>query len=294
MDSKVFDLQIDDQNYKGIRPNEDYMGFVWNLFVVADGITRDPIGISNFNDASLEELAEAYPNPSPARIAAERFVEKFLEYMGPNINSLEEFKSRFKYSNNSIKELNEKENPNPDYLENDYWACVAAACCIKDDKLFWGVIGDCRIKVFDSNGKLKFDTPNSVDDFEKFFYGPENDRSNFDWSVSESRVLIRKEFRNNPNKKFKGKVVGYGAATGEKNAEKFMYFGELVLSPNDFIVIYSDGFEHTTQHQDFFKQIHHTLSEGDIRELEAWSLELGKQDYNKFGHERSMLLISVY
>ncbi len=54
------------------------------IAVVADGITRDPIGIKTrpeFSDKkAMKETASNYPRPSPAKIAANLFCESFVEY----------------------------------------------------------------------------------------------------------------------------------------------------------------------------------------------------------------------
>lgn len=291
--TRILSLHLNDQKYFKFHPSEDSLSYTQDTFVVADGITRDPLGILNFHDFKEEDIIKAYPNPSPAKIAADTFANSFLSKFSSDIDSLEKFKNAFKVGNRSIKELNNKNNPNPNYLDNDYWACVAAAAHIKDSKIFWGVIGDCRIKIFDKNGKLKFASPNSVETFEKFFYGPNNARDNFDWFKPESRVLVRKEFRNNPGKVSNGKNIGYGALTGEETAEEFMYFGELALEKKDLLILFSDGFESTIDEPNFFELASKAIELGNIAELKSWCIELGKRDYKSFGREGSMILIQV-
>lgn len=276
---KITTFQFSD-SINSKKPQEDSFKHTDNLFVVADGITRDPINSKDFSTLTFETFFDNYPNPSPARTAADNFVDSVLSSFSGDLKEV------YYLSNSSIKELNEARNPIPDFLENDYWACVAATAYINENKLYWSVIGDCRVKVFDKDNKVKFESPNSVEIFEKYFFSKDNPRfANFDWKKPEDRILIRKEFRNNPKQIVNNKCVSYGAITGERDALDFMHFGELELDSGDLVLVYSDGFEKIVND---FKLIDLTKEE-----LEKLFIEKGKEDYSKYGHERTLIMINI-
>ncbi|MEP7103432.1 MAG: hypothetical protein ABI721_01835 [Candidatus Dojkabacteria bacterium] len=267
---KIFSFQFDGSKYSE-KPQEDAFSLNQDTFCVADGITRDPIGVSKVEHINSQENKEHYPNPSPAKFASNLFVNEFLNYS--KTHSIEE---SFKFGNRKVKELNQEKNPNPDYLENDFWACVAVSAKIKDHKLNWGVIGDCAIKVFSQDWDLKFETPNSVKIFEKYFFSDANkDLKDFDWKTSKGRTLVRKEFRNNTNKE-----GSYGALTGEVNLEQ-----------GDIVVLYSDGFERTFNHSDFQQKIQKLINTGDKTKFIEWNKKLGESNYDNYGHERTMIIL---
>ena len=50
--------------------------------IVADGITRDPIGIADFSSASSKQFVEKYPRPSGAYLAAKEICDTFSKEDG--------------------------------------------------------------------------------------------------------------------------------------------------------------------------------------------------------------------
>ena len=64
--------------------------------IVADGITRDPIGIVDLATCSFEEMLEKYPRPSGAEIAAQEICNTFYKSTGT-------LKEKLKNCNNNIK-----------------------------------------------------------------------------------------------------------------------------------------------------------------------------------------------
>ncbi len=209
-------------NLRFRRPEEDSFDYDLNgkkiIVAVADGITRDSVN-------------GKYPNPSPAKIAADLFVKSFISE-AKRKNSIEK---SIKNSNNKIAKLNS--SLKVDYLANDYWACVGVGGVITNSKLEYGFIADCGVCVFSENGKLKFRTPNE---------GP-NSRGSIDEDIrkkyktsfteEKGRKIIRSKYRNNIDEK-----LSYGAFTGEKSALGFLRTGDFDLSKGDYIVFYSDGF----------------------------------------------------
>ena len=63
-------------------PVEDQYYADENIAIVADGITRDPIGISDFSKASPKDIVMNYPRPSGAELAAKEIVETFAKADG--------------------------------------------------------------------------------------------------------------------------------------------------------------------------------------------------------------------
>jgi len=67
---QVLKLQLPDTEFGNKKELEDSILNEGNIFAIADGITRDPIGVLDFTGKSELELLENYPKPSPAKISA--------------------------------------------------------------------------------------------------------------------------------------------------------------------------------------------------------------------------------
>jgi serine/threonine protein phosphatase PrpC len=289
---QVFQTFIDDHRFGDLHPQEDALLVDNNVFAVADGITRDPLGVTDFTGLSKEEALQTYPNPSPAKFAADAFVDGFVEYFRLNPNSTD-IKAAFEACNHKIATLNADKNPNPDYLINDYWACVAAGAVVKDYKLYWGNVGDCNIRVLSSTGEVKLITTDSVANFDKHFHDEQNRPAEFDWRKPEWRRFVRQEYRNNSQKIANGEVVGYGALTGELTARPFMNFGELDLMVGDYVLIYSDGFESYWQQPELREILQAVRATNSLQPLHDWTAELAPTEWVKFGREKSLILALI-
>ena len=86
-----------------------------------------------------------------------------------------------------------------------------------------------------------------------------------------------------------GKIVGYGALTGETAAEFFFEFGTVNLDPGDLVVFYSDGFADTLKEPGFRDAIIKSFKNKQV--LIGFDSPLAVRDYKKFGHERSLISI---
>ncbi len=231
---------------------------------------------------------EKYPNPSGARFAADIFCESFVKFLKNKGSSRKKLQEAFISGNKAIAKLNETQLKEIDYLFNDFYGCVASGGVIHNNKLYWGGIGDCGIIIFGKSGKIEFQTPNWIKPFEK--YEEESLKKSKDqWCTPEYRKTVRSKYRNNPKMIMNGKNVSYGALTGEKNAEKFMHFGEVELNKNDLIIFYTDGFEDTVQHNNFFTKIYQKTESLTDQHLVPYSLSLAKKDNHKFGRERTLI-----
>ena len=286
----IYKVSLPNSLHGHLMPPEDSMLTAGNIFCVTDGITRDPSSPKDFTGLSCEKVLEKYPNPSGARFAADIFCESFVESLSKNALSLDTVRNAFIFGNKKIVELNKKHIKKVDYLVKDFFGCCASGGVIYKNKLFWGGICDCGIIVYDKHGKIKFQTPNWMKTFENY----ENKylrKKNFDWSMTKYRKMIRSEYRNNVKKIVNNKCVSYGALTGEKEAEKFMNFGEIELSKGDLIIFYTDGFENTTQHKKFFKTIYQKDKNLADQYFIPYTLSLAKQENLKFGRERTLIAI---
>ncbi|AKM82509.1 TPA: hypothetical protein DD449_01845 [Candidatus Berkelbacteria bacterium] len=275
-------LYLHDVKYGNLKPQEDSYGTRDNIFCIADGITRDPKSPSDFNDLPIIQLLKNYPSPSPAKMAADCFCKSFLDFTNNKVIDKNTVKSAFSSANEKIAELNKKYNPNPDYLVNDFYACVASGGLIYDGKLFWASIGDCQVMIIDKTGKIKFESPNGLEDFLHYTQSHKEK-----WSDPKRRKEIRRQYRNNPNKVIDGKLVSYGALTGEKNAEPFIKSGFKNLDPSDFILFYSDGFAQALGDLHFRNSLVSTNRE-KLLELDG---KMAQGDYEKYGKERTLVLI---
>ena len=237
---------------------EDYFKVEDNIFCVADGVTRDSIYGESIpypkNKQEVEEWIKVYPNPSgayeAAKICAESFVEKLLEYdkkIDENV-----ILDAIRIANNKIAKINE--NRKIDYLANDLFCCVAVGGCIIENTLYCFSIGDCHITAFDENFNIKFNTINNHKQFEDYLeiYSKEN---KYDWNNPKDRVMVRRDFRNKPGKLYNNKEISFGVLSGEKEAEHYIDVYKVDLSQIKYICAYSDGCEPFFETKEIAKKI---------------------------------------
>ena len=259
-----FDFPVEDQYYV----NE-------NVAIVADGITRDPIGISDFSKCSKKDFLEKYPRPSGAELAVNDICETFSKTNGSLVNRLIE-------SNKSVRKLNETYISECDYLENDYYGAVASCISIEDDILNYAYICDCGVFVYDKNGNMKFKT----EDDKELYSDPYINKIGISWDLPEARKLVRSKYRNNLNNIVDGKCVSYGALTGEESAVSFIRSGQIKLEDGDIIIVYSDGFSYYLTDKEFINNIINF----DNAVFETYIEEKSKEDYEKYGKEKTLVI----
>ena len=259
-----FDFPIEDQYYE----NE-------HEAIVADGITRDPIGISDFSKFTKKDFIEKYPRPSGAELAAKEVCSSFSNTTGSLVDRLIE-------ANRSVKRLNEKCINECDYLENDYYGTVASCVSIEDNVLNYAYICDCGVIVYDKNGNIRFKT----DDDKELYSDQFINKIGIPWNLPEARKIVRSEYRNNLNNIIDGKCVSYGALTGEESAVSFIRSGQLKLEDGDTIIVYSDGFSYYLNEFEFINNV--TDFNKDI--FEKYVDEKSKEDYEKYGKEKTLVI----
>lgn len=214
------------------------------IMCVADGITRDPIGMPYLSEKSWEN----YPKYSPARKAAIVFCKSFIEA----IEQGKKLEKSFEYANSKIKVLNKQLKLGKDYLEKDYAACVASGTLLSKGSLSWGFVTDCGLCIFNSKG-LKFRTENMMKNTEEYVKKVCK-KEGKTWKQPETRAWVRGELRNK-NLLIDKKEVGYGAFTGEKEALNFLQLGKHKIFPQDYVFLYSDGAEPIIFSKEFEKNL---------------------------------------
>lgn len=267
------------ENIKTLKSNfpiEDQFYANENIAVVADGITRDPIGVFNLSQFSFKEMIKRYPRPSGAEMAAKTIVETFEK-------PLSSLKETLIMANAKVKELNDRYIKKCDYLENDYYGAVASSAWIKGRLLEYAYICDSGIIIYDRNGRVKFQT----DDDKTLNSDPYIGKVGIPWYMPEARVIIRRDFRNNPNNIKDGKCVSYGAITGEETAIPFIKNGGIVISDTDIIVVYTDGFNNYLRLEKFINLI---LNFNE-KEFEKYIAEKSQADYERFGKEKTLVIM---
>lgn len=256
-------------------PIEDQFYASENEAIVADGITRDPIGISDFSTCSPKDFIVNYPRPSGAELAAKEICDTFSKNKGP-------IKDKLIKCNKSVKQLNNRYISKCDYLENDYYGAVASCVHIENGLLEYAYICDCGVIVYDSLGNIKFQT----EDDKLLYSDPYIDKVGINWNLPEARVIVRRDYRNNLDNVQDGKCVSFGALTGEDSAIEFIRNGKIELSTGDIVLVYSDGFSNLLHDSEFISQI----LKFDKNKFESYVESKSLKDYDKYGKEKTIVI----
>lgn len=258
-------------------PEEDKFYANNNTAIVVDGITRDPTAIYKLSKLTKEEIIKLPKHPSGAELAANTIVDTFYKSEGTLLN-------KFIECNKAVKELNKLYIPECDYLENDYYGAVASCINIKENKLHYAYICDCGVIVYDKIGNIKFQT---IDDKVKYSNPYTKDLGS--WKLPETRINIRKNYRNKPDNIINNQCVSYGALTGEEEAISFIRTGIINIDEGDIIIVYSDGMINFLNNPDFINLIINF----DKIKLENYINKLSIIDYEKYGKEKTLVVIKV-
>lgn len=262
-------------------PIEDQFYASSNYAIVADGITRDPIGVSDFKDYSMKELLEKYPKFSGAEKAAKEICNTYSKLSGGSL------KDKLIECNNSVKKLNDKYISECDYLENDYYGAVAACVQISGDILNYAYICDSGIIVYDNLGNIKFQTENDKELYSEHYINEMFKQNGISWNLPEARIRTRRDFRNNLNNIQDGKCVSYGALTGEADAAQFIRYGQLKITKEDIVLVYSDGFNNFLHDKEFIN----LLLNFDKEKLESYVNLKSLNDNEKYGKEKTIVYL---
>ena len=275
--NNTFDNTLTEKYDKNF-PREDQFFANKEVAVVADGITTDPVGI-NFDKAakSFQEAVVHYPRPSGAMLAAKEVTNTFQKNFKGNL------KETMILANENIQKLNEKYILKCDYLQNDYYGTVASAAFIKDHILYYSYICDCGIIVYDKNGKKIFQTEDELEKITRPFLNT----IPYPWTDDRSRIITRRDYRNNLMMVHDGKCVSYGALTGEKSAESFIREGTFPLHDDDTVIVYSDGFFNFLDIPEFISLILHF----DSLTFEKFVNQKALENYSLYGKEKTLIIL---
>jgi serine/threonine protein phosphatase PrpC len=262
-------------------PDEDFIYVKDNAFAAFDGVT---ILFQN-----------PYPNPSPARKAAEIGAQTVVENLLVNqdkVNPEELLKDSFIKANEKIKNYNESLGVTPktvNHTSKQYAATVGSFGFIKDNILYAGLLGDCGVLVLNEKGDkeigLDYDDRLLTEYMENFLSpSPE---INFD--PMKHHIYIRQNVVNNPDLEYKGKKINFAVMTGQKEAEQFLKIKSTEIKPGYTILFYSDGFTPFIEEKEFLEFL---IKNKNQRETENYILEKSKTD-KKYQKEKSLLLIRL-
>ena len=257
-------------------PVEDQYYAKDDIAVVADGITRDPIGVFDLLEYSFLECLKRYPNPSGAELAAKEIVKTFK-------NSTSSLKKRLIECNLAVKKLNQKYIKECDYLQNDYYGAVASSAWIVGDHVEYAYICDSGVIIYDKDGFIKFQT----EDDKEIYSDPSIRKIGIPWNQKEARVIVRRDFRNNLSNVQNGTCVSYGALTGEDDATHFIRFGSVPLDYHDTILVYTDGFTNLLHEKEFISHILHF----NRQDFEQYIENICKENSSKYGKEKTLVIM---
>lgn len=238
---------------------EDYFLVKDNIFCVADGVTRDSVNGEVIpypkNKEEVEYWVRVYPNPSGAYEAAKICADSFVKYVSECADEINEdnMKEIVKKTNQEIWKINKDRKI--DYVKDDLFCCVAVGGKIVDNTLYCFSIGDCHITLLDENFGVKFTTINNHRNFEDYLNNIYCKLNEFDWSDPKYRIMVRRDYRNKPEVKYKEQEVSFGVLSGEKEAEHYIDTYKVDLTDVKYICAYSDGCEPFFENKGKLKEI---------------------------------------
>lgn len=279
--SKMFDNTVFTKY--GLKPVvEDFFRVCNETFCVADGVTRDDIYGNAVSYPETEEEAKMwvknYPNPSgafeAAKITCDTFVSE-ISKLPDNQVSRDSIFSAVQMSNENVKLINQ--NREIDYLKEDLYCCEVVGGRIVKDILYCFSLGDCHITVLDDKFNIIFNTINNHKRFENYLENVYEKENTFDWNDPKMRIMVRKEYRNNPKQKFKGEDISFGALSGEKTSEYYVDTYSVDLKNAKYICAYSDGcepfFESKEKIEYYLSNLDEIKNEGKERTLVVYEKE---------------------
>jgi hypothetical protein len=258
------------------------------IAVVADGITildRNP-------DGTYPVFPDGQSGPKKV---ADLFCQKtilWLDKQYPSIK-LETIRQAFQKGNEEVKELNQKLlniKPDESNYGADSFAAVAAITCLVNNQLIYGFLTDCGVAIVGKDAQLKFITPEIWPRIEQ---PTDKHLQNILKKGQGSYRQYRNYVRNNPELVVGEQFYSHGVINGQEGMLKYVEVGQQELSQGDTVVVFTDGFRHYFQHQEFLK----ILSKDDLNEFEKELdflgfdlLQQGKA-VPEYGFERTLVLL---
>jgi serine/threonine protein phosphatase PrpC len=243
-------------NPKYDKPNEDYLiKDAENLiFIVADGVSRDP------NNG-------VYPNPSPSAEAAKAFSDFCYEYIlnqlrkeNCSIDSI--IRNAFEEGNKLLKVMNET------YQGDFLPGTVAIIGVLRNGVLEYAFVGDCGLYLVRNNElrRLTFPQTHLISQHKSEF----------------SATFIRNEISNNINHPY-----SYGVINGQNGVLDFVEKSNVDLFDDDLIIMASDGLEPIMENEQL-EQLLKLSAEEIVNLVEKYELER-----NIRSDDKSIILLKV-
>lgn len=265
------------------HPQEDFLlvSEKYPIFVVADGVTLIQFIIEK----------KEYPNPSPAGDIARVFCNELMKATEARYESFKDsdIKEVFKIANKAVGQYNRERGRTKetvDYWGNDFYAATAAFVVIKDNAVYWGSICDSFITHFSTNSTMLFISPDcnvKAEAEAPKFIGDKNDtkaKSKYIWSTKRNGIDDA------------GKLIGYGVVTGEEATNRYLNFGSFEAKKDNLIAIFTDGFENYVRLPEFISLFTKWPDDIELR-LKEFTATKAKDNPDKFGRERSLIIISI-
>lgn len=210
----------------GRPPREDWHTHTpdGRVVIVADGVTR-------------HGYDGPYPDPSPARKAAEAFTEGALAVLcekEPSAMTSTDLPRAAERGNVTVRQLNESLDfwGTTDYWGRDLAGAVAAFFVVQREKLLYGFLTDCGVAVIAPSSELLFITEDVLARVRPHLPTIESEGDE-----QKRFVRVRRDHRNI----LPISEATYGVFTGENAALEYVQYGELPLSSGVVVCAFSDG-----------------------------------------------------
>lgn len=208
------------------KPREDWHTHTpdGRVVIVADGVTR------HGHDGP-------YPDPSPARMAAEAFTEATLNVLcerEPAAITSADLPRAAEQGNTAVRRLNGSLGfwETTDYWGKDLAGAVAAFFVLQSEKLLYGFLTDCGVAVIAPSSEVLFITEDVLARVR-----PHLPTIELEGSEQARFVRVRRDHRN----VLPISEATYGVFTGEEHALAYVQYGEFPLSPGVVVCAFSDG-----------------------------------------------------
>lgn len=270
--SKIFSATYPAQNPS--HPIEDRLliSDKYPIYAVADGVTL-----------ALKDK-EYYPDPSPVAEVAEIFCKTAVEESEQIYNDLtsDGILKVFKEANTKLGEYNKKHaHKSPD---QDLFHTTASLAVVKENRVYWGNVGDSEINLFSRDKRRLFQTPRMQKGYTN--HPPEREKM----AVHEKMKLDRALGRNKISQD--GYLLGYGVLTGESAALNYVDYGAVAYAKENLLFVITDGF---TPYLELPKFINLFLEwPKDIEKVvRGFTQEMANKNPELFGKERSIIVVKL-
>lgn len=218
---------IDKNVSDNVHPQEDAYIFdeTNNLYVVADGITRQEGYVSDYSlsakfTAEFLKIFEKSFNEN-MKLGVKNYAEILHKIFVKSSESAKESLLHDKKYCQALSDQKALAVKNQKYFEPS--GCVSAVALIDNGTLYYGHVGDCGI-VLIRNGQVITLTRSQTD------YAFKIDKAEKD------RKLLYDKYVNNPSNEH-----GYGVVNGDAGVSSFFFAASFKLLPGDVVYVMTDG-----------------------------------------------------